>query len=129
MEQQPPLYVRIAQKLRKANDDTPMSYLEFREADYKLAKERQEVTRIIGQRVRDLCRSELDDYINCYTGNRFPMFRCREDAERMKKCIKHYEQQLNTPEYQQKIMEERLKSGDSFVVPSFLKRQVEHQDN
>ncbi|ORM41184.1 uncharacterized protein BXIN_0365 [Babesia sp. Xinjiang] len=125
MEEQPPLYLRIAQRLRKANGDTPMSYLEFREADYKLAKERHEVVKIIGARIRDICRSELDDYVNCYTEKTWPAFTCKKEAERMKRCIRHYQNILTTPESQQQIMEERLRTGESFVVPSFLKDKMQ----
>ncbi|GIX62220.1 CHCH domain protein, putative [Babesia caballi] len=129
----PPLYARIAHQIRQAHGDVPMSYLEFREADYKLAKERQEVVKIIGARVRDLCRyasnvrdspaprAELDDYVNCYGEKTYAMFSCRREADSVKRCVRHYQEELGTPASQQRIMEERLRSGESFVVPSFLK--------
>lgn len=121
-EERTPLYLRIAQLIRNANNDTPMSYLEFREADYKLSKERREVIKIIGARVRDLCRAEIDDYVNCYGEGKYALFYCRKEANRMKKCIRHYQNELTTPASQQRIMEERLHSGDSFIVPSYIKK-------
>ncbi|CDR96462.1 hypothetical protein BBBOND_0303660 [Babesia bigemina] len=126
-EQRPPLYLRIANRLRQANGDTPMSYLEFREADYKLSKERHEVIKIIGARIRDMCRAELDDYVNCYAEKTYATFSCRKEANRMKRCVRHYQEFLATPESQQRIMEERLRSGESLIVPSFLKYPEQYQ--
>lgn len=34
----------------------------------------------------------------------------------------HFDHIQTTPESQQKIMEERLRSGDSFIVPSYIKK-------
>eukprot|EP00375_Theileria_parva_P000937 XP_763607.1 hypothetical protein [Theileria parva strain Muguga] len=40
-------------KLRSKNDKFPISYLEFRESEYKIAKERKEVLKSIGASIRD----------------------------------------------------------------------------
>lgn len=124
-EQQTPLYIRIAEVIRKANGDTPLSYLEFREADYKLAKERKEVVNIIGSRIRELCRAEIDDYVNCYGECIVSLLQCRKEAATMKQCVRRYQEEMITPESLHKLMEERLRTGESFIVPSYIKKKVE----
>ncbi|XP_955299.1 uncharacterized protein TA18550 [Theileria annulata] len=108
-------------KLRSKNDKYPISYLEFREAEYKMAKERKEVLKSIGASIRDKCRAEIDEYVNCCSENRFINFKCKKESNEMHKCIRHYQKDATTPEAIRKVMKERFEEGKSSAVPSYLK--------
>ncbi|UKK01117.2 hypothetical protein MACK_001930 [Theileria orientalis] len=112
----------LVDKLRSANDDHPLSYLEFRESEYKVSKERKEVIKDIAASIRDKCRPEIDEYVNCCTEKNFILLNCKDQSRELHKCIRLYQKDATSPEAIRKVMEERYKKGESSAVPSYLKR-------
>ncbi|UKJ88727.1 hypothetical protein MACJ_001972 [Theileria orientalis] len=112
----------LVDKLRSANDDQPLSYLEFRESEYKVSKERKEVIKDIAASIRDKCRAEIDEYVNCCTEKNFILFNCKNQSRELHKCIRIHQKDATSPEAIRKVMEERYKKGESSAVPSYLKK-------
>nr|PVC52209.1 hypothetical protein MACL_00000961 [Theileria orientalis] len=121
----------LVDKLRSASDDHPLSYLEFRESEYKVSKERKEAIKDIAASIRDKCRAEIDEYVNCCTEKNFIIFNCKNQSKDLHKCIRIYQRDATSPEAIRKVMEQRYRKGDSSAVPSYLKRNSaeKHVDN
>ena len=89
-------------------------YLEMREVEVQKMSEESIARQIVGKEIRDLCRPEIDEYIDCVTDRMFSILTCKPLALRMRKCVAKYE--LHTGYASQRI-EQVLQE-----------RQVENQD-
>ena len=65
----------------------------YTEARERMVFEKQEVKRaderITGE-IRDHCRPEIEEYIDCTTGRFITVVACRDLAMRMRNCMKKY---------------------------------------
>mmetsp|Transcript_40944 Transcript_40944/g.64926 ORF Transcript_40944/g.64926 Transcript_40944/m.64926 type:complete len:203 (-) Transcript_40944:84-692(-) len=91
------------------------AYMEAREAVELEQKERKGAREALGKELREKCRPEIDEYIDCCVGRIFTMFACRPEALKMRVCLK----KLEKPEFIEQRMTELLKkreeSGESVV--------------
>lgn len=92
-----------------------MPYLEAREAVELEQKELKAVREEIGREIREVCRPEIDDYVDCCVGRMWTMMQCKKPALIMRRCMK----QIETPEYVERrtreILTEREQSGKSIL--------------
>eukprot|EP00920_Eleutheroschizon_duboscqi_P010711 GHVT01025121.1.p1 GENE.GHVT01025121.1~~GHVT01025121.1.p1 ORF type:complete len:217 (-),score=13.51 GHVT01025121.1:2018-2668(-) len=89
---------------------------ELREALYIQDKEKKAVREILGKEFRDICRAEIDEYVDCNASHPWAFLtRCRSQAKTMRQCLSSIE----TPEYVHKreleLMEQRECDGTSLV--------------
>ncbi|EKX73401.1 hypothetical protein BEWA_054570 [Theileria equi strain WA] len=69
----------------------------------------------IGADIRNKCRAEIDEYVNCSAETNLVMFKCKNEAKELYKCVRIYQKDAATPEAQQKVMEERVRKGESVL--------------
>mmetsp|Transcript_68222 Transcript_68222/g.211072 ORF Transcript_68222/g.211072 Transcript_68222/m.211072 type:complete len:177 (-) Transcript_68222:12-542(-) len=97
------------------NRNHRVAYLEAREAVELEAKELKAVRNLVGKEVRETCRPEIDEYVDCCVGRIFTLSACKPLALRMRRCMKKVE----TPEFVERrtaeIMAEREHTGESLV--------------
>lgn len=90
-------------------------YLEAREAVELEQTEIKAVKAQIGAEVREKCRPEIDEYIDCCVGRIFTIGQCKPHALRMRRCLKKVE----TPEFVERrmaeIRKERESTGESVI--------------
>eukprot|EP00929_Paragymnodinium_shiwhaense_P083768 TRINITY_DN44745_c0_g1_i4.p1 TRINITY_DN44745_c0_g1~~TRINITY_DN44745_c0_g1_i4.p1 ORF type:complete len:213 (-),score=70.24 TRINITY_DN44745_c0_g1_i4:201-839(-) len=90
-------------------------YLEAREAVELEQKELKAVHAEIGRELREMCRPEIDDYIDCTVGRIWTVMQCKRESFLMRRCLKKAE----TPEFVEKrtmeLLKEREESGESLV--------------
>merc|ERR1712139_397401 len=70
-------------------------YLEAREAVELEQKERKAAKEQLGREVREICRPEIDEYVDCCVGRLFSIFQCKPHSLRMRRCMNKVE----TPEW------------------------------
>merc|ERR1719235_1697736 len=97
------------------NRNSRVPYLEAREAvelehkEWKAAKEK------LGFEVREWCRPEIDEYIDCMVDRVFSVLVCKPKAIAMRRCM----QKIETPEFVERrmteILREREESGESLI--------------
>lgn len=66
-------------------------YLEMREVEVQKMSEESIARQIVGKEIRDLCRPEIDEYVDCVTDRMFSILTCKPLALRMRKCVAKYE--------------------------------------
>jgi len=97
------------------NRDNRVPYLEAREAVELENKEMKAVREQLGKEIREICRPEIDEYVDCCVGRIFTVFRCKPKAFIMRRCMR----QVETPEWiekrQSEILAEREAKGLSLV--------------
>eukprot|EP00747_Dinoflagellata_sp_TGD_P182415 gnl/TRDRNA2_/TRDRNA2_36660_c0_seq1.p1 gnl/TRDRNA2_/TRDRNA2_36660_c0~~gnl/TRDRNA2_/TRDRNA2_36660_c0_seq1.p1 ORF type:complete len:195 (-),score=44.18 gnl/TRDRNA2_/TRDRNA2_36660_c0_seq1:145-729(-) len=97
------------------NRASRVPYLEAREAVELEQKEVKAARAELGREIREACRPEIDEYIDCCVGRIWTMMACKPKAIAMRRCMK----KIETPEYVDKrleeIMRERESAGTSVV--------------
>jgi len=97
------------------NRHSRIPYLEAREAVELEQKEIKEVRAQLGREVRDICRPEIDEYVDCCVGRLFSIFQCKPHSLRMRRCMNKVE----TPEWVERrtaeLLAEREANGQSLV--------------
>jgi len=97
------------------NRNQRSAYLEAREAVELEQKERKAAKEQLGKEIREICRPEIDEYVDCCVGRFWTIMVCKPEALRMRRCMKKQE----TPEYVERRMAEilasREASGESVV--------------
>jgi COX assembly protein 1 len=66
-------------------------YLEMREVEVQKMSEEGIAKQIVGKEIRDLCRPEIDEYVDCLTDRMFTVLKCKPLALRMRRCVAKYE--------------------------------------
>merc|ERR1711907_389327 len=70
----------------------------------------------LGREIREICRPEIDEYVDCCVGRFWTMMACKPEALRMRRCMKKHE---GNPEYVDRrmteILAQREKNGESVV--------------
>merc|ERR1719329_920367 len=89
--------------------------MEAREAAELEEKERKAAKQVLGKEIREMCRPEIDEYVDCCVGRLWTIMACKREALLMRRCMKNIE----TPEFVEKrmreIMAEREAAGESIV--------------
>eukprot|EP00928_Gymnodinium_smaydae_P046473 TRINITY_DN30968_c0_g1_i1.p1 TRINITY_DN30968_c0_g1~~TRINITY_DN30968_c0_g1_i1.p1 ORF type:complete len:193 (+),score=37.52 TRINITY_DN30968_c0_g1_i1:61-639(+) len=97
------------------NRNGRVAYLESREAVALEEKELKAVREEIGREVREACRPEIDDYVDCCVGRVFSMMQCKKPALIMRRCMR----QIETPEFVERrtreLLKQREEKGMSFL--------------
>ena len=96
---------------RRYRDARPM-YTEARE---RMLFEKQEVKRadeLITGEIRDHCRPEIEEYIDCTTGRFFSIVKCRDLADQMRNCLKKYKVDIDIEKKRAEIIAAFEKSGN-----------------
>jgi COX assembly protein 1 len=96
---------------RRYRDSRPM-YTEARE---RAVFEQQEIKRAdqkITSEIRDHCRPEIEEYIDCTTGRFFSIVTCRDYAMRMRNCMKKYKLDIDVSARRQEIIAEFEQQGE-----------------
>ncbi|CAE8607747.1 unnamed protein product, partial [Polarella glacialis] len=97
------------------NRNRRIPYLEAREAVELEQKEMKVVKEKIGEEVREACRPEIDEYIDCCVGRIFTILSCKPQALVMRRCMALVE----TPEFvaqkTAQYISEREASGESVL--------------
>merc|ERR1712151_395456 len=69
----------------------------------------------IGREIREACRPEIDEYVDCCVGRIWTITACKPHALRMRRCMK----KIETPEFVERrtgeILAERESSGTSII--------------
>jgi len=90
-------------------------YFEAKEAMDLEMKELKEVRKQIGTELREHCRPEIDEYVDCMVGRIWTVLQCKPHAKEMRRCLK----KLETPEYIEKrtkeLLLERERNGTSIL--------------
>eukprot|EP00916_Digyalum_oweni_P017269 GHVL01028248.1.p1 GENE.GHVL01028248.1~~GHVL01028248.1.p1 ORF type:complete len:195 (-),score=34.52 GHVL01028248.1:21-605(-) len=90
-------------------------YFESREEQYLETKERTQAEHLLGRQIRDACRAEIDEYIDCMTPKFLTVYKCRGLCEKMRRCVR----KIETPEYVERrlreIMAEREANNTSLI--------------
>jgi len=90
------------------NRNGRVAYLEAREAVELERKELGAARETLAKEIREMCRPEIDDYIDCCVGRVFSMMACKPHAVKMRLCIK----KIETPEFIERRISEILSSRD-----------------
>jgi len=90
-------------------------YFEARESMELEQKEIKAVRAKIGEELREHCRPEIDEYVDCMVGRIWTVLRCKPHAREMRRCL----QRIETPEFVEKrmgeLLEERERNGTSLL--------------
>merc|ERR1719491_1548169 len=99
----------------RKNRNNRIPYLEAREAVELEQKELKAVREHLGKDIREQCRPEIDEYIDCCVGRIWTMFQCKPHATRMRRCMA----KIETPEWVERrtkeLLVEREANGESLV--------------
>mmetsp|Transcript_35181 Transcript_35181/g.101096 ORF Transcript_35181/g.101096 Transcript_35181/m.101096 type:complete len:189 (-) Transcript_35181:47-613(-) len=110
-----PADLPIDQETIAKNRNNRIPYLEAREAVELEQKELKAVRETLGREIREICRPEIDEYIDCCVGRLFTVFQCKPHSLRMRRCMNKVE----TPEWVEQrtkeVMVERESTGSSLV--------------
>mmetsp|Transcript_33176 Transcript_33176/g.50126 ORF Transcript_33176/g.50126 Transcript_33176/m.50126 type:complete len:180 (+) Transcript_33176:60-599(+) len=91
------------------------AYMEAREAVELEQKELKAVHEQIGKEIREMCRPEIDEYVDCCVGRVFTLLQCKPYAFRLRRCIAKVE----TPEFvsrrTKELLAEREANGESIL--------------
>ena len=79
-----------AEKLQEARQQR-IPYFEMREVEVQKMSEEGIAKQIVGKEIRDLCRPEIDEYVDCLTDRMFTVLKCKPLALRMRRCVAKYE--------------------------------------
>ncbi len=79
-----------ADRLKEGREQR-IPYLEMREVEVHKSSEETIAKQIVGKEIRDLCRPEIDEYIDCVTDRMFTILTCKPLSLRMRKCVAKYE--------------------------------------
>mmetsp|Transcript_21329 Transcript_21329/g.63650 ORF Transcript_21329/g.63650 Transcript_21329/m.63650 type:complete len:182 (-) Transcript_21329:40-585(-) len=114
-EEAPPAPLPVDQETVDKNRNARLPYFEAREASMLEQKELAAVHESIGKEVREMCRPEIDEYVDCCVGRMFSFIMCKRQAIVMRRCIS----KIETPEYidrrVKELLKEREKSGQSLI--------------
>lgn len=66
-------------------------YLEMREVEVQKISEETIAKQVVGKEIRDLCRPEIDEYVDCVTDRMWTILKCKPLAMKMRKCVAKYE--------------------------------------
>ncbi|KJP89262.1 hypothetical protein AK88_01140 [Plasmodium fragile] len=95
------------------NRNNRIPYFEIKEATLIEQKEKKEAQKILSLELRDKCRAEIDDYVECSVGRLWTILRCKDVMINMRKCLKKYENLEYVKFREQQIIEERKRNGTS----------------
>ncbi len=79
-----------AEKLQEGRN-ARIPYLEMREVEVQKIGEESIAKQVVGKEIRDLCRPEIDEYVDCVTDRMFTILRCKPLALKMRRCVAKYE--------------------------------------
>lgn len=79
-----------AEKLQQGRQQR-IPYFEMREVEVQKMSEEGIARQIVGKEIRDLCRPEIDEYVDCITDRMFTVLKCKPLALRMRRCVAKYE--------------------------------------
>jgi COX assembly mitochondrial protein 1 len=79
-----------SEKLKEGRNSR-VPYLEMREVEVQKIGEESIAKQVVGKEIRDLCRPEIDEYIDCVTDRMFTILKCKPLAMKMRKCVAKYE--------------------------------------
>ena len=99
----------MAEKVR--NSRNPLA--ELREAQAFLLQDVKRADQIITRGIRDQCRPEIDDYVDCTTGRTLSVIVCRDLAMKMRRCLIKYKTAINIEEKRNEIVDELVKKGET----------------
>lgn len=91
------------------------SFFEIKESTLVEQKEHKEVQKILAHEMRDKCRAEIDEYVDCTVGRLWTVLKCKELMKKMRACLKKYENLEYVKFREKQIMEERKKNGTSIM--------------
>ncbi|VWU50533.1 conserved protein, unknown function [Hepatocystis sp. ex Piliocolobus tephrosceles] len=95
------------------NRNKRIPYFEIKESTMVEQKERKEAQKILALELRDKCRAEIDEYVECTVGRLWTFLRCKDFMIKMRKCLKQYENLEYVKFRENQIIEERKKNGTS----------------
>lgn len=90
-------------------------FFEIKESTLIEQKEQKEVQKILALEMRDKCRAEIDEYVDCTVGRLWTVLKCKELMKNMRACLKKYENLEYVKFREKQIMEERKKNGTSIM--------------
>jgi COX assembly protein 1 len=79
-----------AEKLQEGRNQR-IPYFEMREVEVQKMSEEGIARQMVGKEIRDLCRPEIDEYVDCLTDRMFTVLKCKPLALRMRRCVAKYE--------------------------------------
>ncbi|SCA48308.1 conserved Plasmodium protein, unknown function [Plasmodium ovale] len=95
------------------NRNNRIPYFEIKESTMIEQKERKEAQKILALELRNKCRAEIDDYVECSVGKLWTILRCKDLMIEMRKCLRKYENLEYVKFREKQIIEERKKNGTS----------------
>jgi len=107
---QPEEFPKISpEKVRDSRN--PLS--ELREAQLLLQTDEKRADQMITKEVRDHCRPEIDEYVDCSTGRTFSMFICKDLAAKMRRCLIKYKTDIDIDQRRSELIEELERKGET----------------
>ena len=97
--------------VRKYRDARPV-YTEGRERAVFEQQERKRADQQITGEIREHCRPEIEEYIDCTTGKFLGVVRCRDLSMRMRSCLKKYKLGIDIEERRAEIIREFENQGE-----------------
>ncbi|SBT70310.1 conserved Plasmodium protein, unknown function [Plasmodium malariae] len=95
------------------NRNNRIPYFEIKESTLVEQKEKKEVQKILALELRDKCRAEIDEYVECSVGRLWTILKCKDLMIKMRKCLEKYENLEYVKFREKQIIEERKKNGTS----------------
>mmetsp|Transcript_144721 Transcript_144721/g.360784 ORF Transcript_144721/g.360784 Transcript_144721/m.360784 type:complete len:181 (+) Transcript_144721:112-654(+) len=112
---EPPADLPVDAEVVEKNRNARVPYLEAREAVELEQKELKAVREQLGREIREICRPEIDEYIDCCVGRIFSIFQCKPHSLRMRRCMN----KIETPEWVDRrtaeLLAEREATGESLI--------------
>nr|ABV22354.1 conserved hypothetical protein [Noctiluca scintillans] len=106
-----PVDLETVDKMRNSR----VPYLEAREAVELEQKEYKAARDVLGAEIRELCRPEIDEYVDCCVGRLWSIWTCKPKAFQMSRCIKRHEEPEFVDRRMKEIMSEREARGESIL--------------
>ena len=82
---------RIPKEKLSEGRNARIPYFEMREVEVQKMSEESIAKQIVGKEIRDLCRPEIDEYIDCVTDRVLSVLKCKPLSLKMRKCMAKYE--------------------------------------
>ncbi|SOV13154.1 conserved Plasmodium protein, unknown function [Plasmodium sp. DRC-Itaito] len=95
------------------NRNKRIPYFEIKESTLIEQKEKKEAQKILALELRNKCRAEIDEFVECSVGRMWTILKCKDLMISMRKCLKKYENLEYVKFREKQIIEERKKNGTS----------------
>jgi COX assembly mitochondrial protein 1 len=88
------------------------AYTDAREAAVFELEEKKRADKLITRSIRDHCKPEIDEYIDCTTGKLAGVFMCKDLSLKMRRCLVKYKTNIDVDTERQKLIKSFEEKGE-----------------